>query len=72
MRVEKAFPAIVPEAQFRRVNSLIRSRAPKITHPRRVGSSFLLSGLVRCKTCDTPLSDQSPGEVSTPTTSARR
>ena len=56
VRVEKAFPSIVPKAQFRRVNSLMRSRAPKITHPRRVGSSFLLSGLVRCKTCDTPLS----------------
>ena len=58
VRVEKAFPSIVPKAQFRRVNSLLRSRAPKITHPRRVGSSFLLSGLVRCKTCDTPLSGQ--------------
>ena len=56
VRVEKAFPSIVPKAQFRRVNSLLRSRAPKITHPRRVGSSFLLSGVVRCKTCDTPLS----------------
>ena len=58
VRVEKAFPAIVSKAQFRRVNSLMRSRAPKITHPRRAGSSFMLSGLVRCKTCDTPLSGQ--------------
>ena len=58
VRVEKAFPSIVPKAQFRRVNSVLRSRAPKITHPRRVGSSFPLSGLVRCKTCDTPLSGQ--------------
>ena len=58
VRVEKAFPAIVSKAQFRRVNSLRRSRAPKITHPRRVGSSFMLSGLIKCKTCDTPLSGQ--------------
>ena len=58
VRVEKAFPGIVSKAQFHRVNSLLRSRAPKITHPRRVGSSFLLSGLVRCKMCDTPLSGQ--------------
>ena len=58
VRVEKAFPAIVSKAQFRRVNSLMRSRAPKITHPRRAGSSFMLSGLVRCKTCDTLLSGQ--------------
>ena len=26
------------------------SRAPKFSHPRRVGSSYLLSGLVKCKT----------------------
>ena len=58
VRVDKAFPAIVPKAQFRRVNSLMRSRAPKISHPRRLGSSFMLSGLVRCKTCDQPLSGQ--------------
>ena len=56
--MEKAFPAIVSKAQFRRVNSLMRSRAPKITHPRRVGSSLMLSGLIKCKTCDTPLSGQ--------------
>ena len=58
VRVEKAFPAIVSKAQFRRVNSLMRSRAPRITHPRRVGSSFMLSGLIKCKTCDTLLSGQ--------------
>ena len=48
VRVEKAFPAIVTKAQFSLVNKIMRSRAPKITHPRRVGSSFLLSGLVKC------------------------
>ena len=31
------------------------SRAPKFSHPRRVGSSYLLSGLAKCKTCNTPL-----------------
>ena len=31
------------------------SRAPKFSHPRRVGSSYLLSGLIKCKTCNTPL-----------------
>ena len=51
MRVEKAFPAIVTKAQFDRVNRIMRSRAPKITHPRRVGSTFLLSGLVKCYRC---------------------
>ena len=56
VRVEKAFPAIVTKAQFSRVNKIMRSRAPKITHPRRVGSSFLLSGLVKCYRCKRALS----------------
>ncbi len=55
MRVEKAFPAIIPRAQFQRVGRHLSSRAPKFSHPRRVGSSYLLSGLLKCKTCKTPL-----------------
>ena len=58
VRVEKAFPAIVSKSQFRRVNKLMRSRAPKRVHPRRVGSSYLLSGLVKCKRCNRALSGQ--------------
>ena len=58
MRVEKAFPAIVTKAQFRRVGKHLSSRAPKFSHPRRVGSSYLLSGLVKCKTCNRALSGQ--------------
>ena len=42
VRVEKAFPSIVSKARFSRVNKLMRSRAPKRSHPRRVGSSYLL------------------------------
>ena len=53
--MEKAFPAIIAKAQFRRVNQQLRRRAPKIRNPRRTGSSYLLSGMVRCKACDTPL-----------------
>ena len=55
VRVEKAFPAIITRAQFQRVGKHLSSRAPKFSHPRRVGSSYLLSGLVKCKTCKTPL-----------------
>ena len=55
VRVEKAFPAIVSKAQFLRVGKHLSSRAPKFSHPRRVGSSYLLSGLLTCKTCNTPL-----------------
>ena len=39
LRVEEAFPAIVSNAQFRRVNSRVPSRACKSTHPRRVANS---------------------------------
>ena len=58
VRVDKAFPAIVCRAQFRRVNDLLRSRAPKVAHLRRVGGSFLLNGLVKCKTCKSALVGQ--------------
>ena len=58
VRVEKAFPAIVSKAHFKRVNRKLRSRAPKRSHPRRVGSSYLLSGLIKCKACNRALSGQ--------------
>ena len=58
MRIEEAFPAIVSKTRFRRVNSLMRSRAPRVAHPRRVASSYLLSGLVKCKACNRALSGQ--------------
>ena len=58
MRVEKAFPAIISKARFRRVNRKLRSRAPRRSHPRRVGSTYLLSWLVRCKACNRALSGQ--------------
>ena len=58
VRIEKAFPAIISRAKFHRVNALMRSRAPKATHPRRVGSTYLLSGLVKCKACKRAFSGQ--------------
>ncbi len=58
VRVDKAFPAIVTKTQFRKVNRQLRSRAPKRAHPRRVGSSYLLSGLVKCRTCNRSMSGQ--------------
>ena len=58
VRVEEAFPAIITKAQYSRVIKLMRSRAPKTSHPRRVGSTYLLSGLVRCKACGRALSGQ--------------
>ena len=58
VRVENAFPGIISKAQFRRVSRLMRSRAPKETHPRRVGSTYMLSGLVKCKACNRAFSGQ--------------
>ena len=58
VRVEDAFPAIVSKELFARVQGLMRSRAPKRAHPRRVGSSYLLSGLVKCRSCRRALSGQ--------------
>ena len=40
------------------MNRKLRSRALRRAHPRRVGSSYLLSGLVRCRTCNRALSGQ--------------
>ena len=58
VRVEKAFPAIITKDQFSKVGKLMRSRAPKRSHPRRVGSTYLLSGLVKCRACGRALSGQ--------------
>lgn len=63
MRIEKALPVIVSKAQFNRVKRSIRSprdrtALAKRTHPRRVGSTYLLGGLVRCKSCNRALSSQ--------------
>ena len=56
VRVEKAFPAIVSMAQFRRVRQRMSSRAPRFSHPRRLGNPHLLSGLVKCQNCHRALS----------------
>ena len=58
VRVEQAFPAIIAKTQFRKVNRQLRARAPRQAHPRRVGSSYLLSGLVKCKACSRAMSGQ--------------
>ena len=58
VRVERAFSPIVSKALFRRVNARMRSRAPRIAHPRRVASSYMFSGLVKCNRCKTLLSGQ--------------
>ena len=56
VRVENAFPAIVSKRDFERIGELMRSKAPRKVHPWRVASSYLLSGLVKCRRCRTSLS----------------
>ena len=58
VRVEKAFPAIVSKRRFKQVSKLMASRAPDKQHPRRVSSSYLLSGLVKCRRCRKSLTGQ--------------
>ena len=58
VRVEQAFTAIITKDQFSKVGKLMRSRAPKRSHPGRVGSTYLLSGLVKCRACGRALSGQ--------------
>ena len=58
VRMENAFPAIVPKEQLSHVVALLDSRAPSSSHPRRSSSSYLLSGLVKCERCGKALSGQ--------------
>ena len=51
VRVNKAFPALVTKRKFHQVAALLRSRSPKIEHPRRSSSPYLLSGLAKCESC---------------------
>ena len=58
IRVEEAFPAIVSRETFDRVARLLESRAPAKVNPRRLASSYLLSGLLRCEACSRALTGQ--------------
>ena len=58
VRVEGAWPALVSRALFEDVQQAMRDRAPKVQKPGRVGSRFLLSGLLKCGVCGRPYSAQ--------------
>ena len=51
VRVEEAWPALVSRETFETVQQEMRKRAPKVQRPGRVGSTYLLSGLLRCGAC---------------------
>ena len=58
VRVEGAWPALVSKELFEAVQEAMRERAPKVQRPARVGSRFLLSGLLKCGVCGRPYSAQ--------------
>ena len=58
VRVEGAWPALVSKELFKAVQEAMRERAPKVQRPARVGSRFLLSGLLKCGVCGRPYSGQ--------------
>ena len=58
VRVEGAWPALVSRELFEDVQQAMSERAPKVQRPARVGSPYLLSGLLRCGVCGRPYSAQ--------------
>ena len=58
VRVEGAWPALISRELFDAVQEAMRERAPKVQRPARVGSKFLLSGLLKCGVCGRPYSGQ--------------
>lgn len=59
IRVENAWPAIVDRETFIRVQAVLKSRGPRIVHPRRTVSEYLLSGIIKCGTCGKAMSGHS-------------
>ena len=58
VRVEGAWPALISRELFDEVQQAMRDRAPAKRKPGRVGSRFLLSGLLKCGVCGRPYSAQ--------------
>ena len=58
VRVERAWPALVSRELFEDVQQAMSERAPKVQRPARVGSPYLLSGLLKCGVCGRPYSAQ--------------
>ena len=58
IRVPNAWPSIIDKATFDRVQAIIKDRTPANLHPKRVASSYLLSGLAKCGYCGKALVGQ--------------
>ena len=70
VRDDKALPAIVSKAKFGRVNILMRSRAPKKTHPRRFTRPTGSAGWSSTRRSAGRSAARMPWTASSPTTSA--
>jgi len=51
IRLENAWEAIIDRETFNKVQELLKQRSPVMSHPRRVVSPYLLSGIARCGRC---------------------
>jgi len=51
VRMEGAWPALIDRPTFDKAQAVLRERTPSVTHPREVGSPYLLSGIMRCGEC---------------------
>ncbi|MXZ90456.1 MAG: recombinase family protein [Chloroflexi bacterium] len=58
VRVENAWPGLVSRELFDAVQQGLHQRAPSVQRPARVGSQYLLSGLLRCGVCGRSYSAQ--------------
>ena len=58
VRAEGAWEALVSRKVFDEVQKGLQERAPKKQRPARVGSKYLLSGLLRCGACGKPYTGQ--------------
>ena len=58
VRIEGAWPALVSRELFDEVQQAMKDRAPRVQRPGRVGSKFLLSGLLKCGVCGRSYSGQ--------------
>jgi site-specific DNA recombinase len=51
IRADNAWAPIVDKDTFRKVQSILALRSPKITRPRSVTSEYLLGGIMKCAEC---------------------
>jgi len=58
VRVANACPAIIDRDTYEKVQGMLKGRAPRIVHPKRTASRYLLSGIAKCGHCGKALVGQ--------------